>query len=189
MNNKGLVLFLMGGVMGCAAMYLYMTRKHEEGLLDLEDIRMGTSEDVESERRPYESPECKDEETSIPVPEKILVMRDQTYKKIVTKYNKGSDVIMSKHVVNKPHVIDIEEFSEGMPEYDKCTIWWYQGDGILADENEEIIENLEPVIGSVNLVAGNTEGDNNVIYVRNDSLEIDYEVICTNDNYSDRYRS
>lgn len=186
MNNKGLVLFLMGGVMGGLVTYLYMTKKQEEELFEDGEETVG---EEEYERRRYKASKNEDEGMLAPVPEKVLVMRDQTYKKIVTKYNKGSDVIMSKHVVNKPHVIDIEEFSEGMPEYDKCTIWWYQGDGILADENEEIIENTEPVIGAVNLVASNREGDTNVMYVRNDSLEIDYEVICTMDKYSDRYRS
>lgn len=86
----------------------------------------------------------------------------------------------------EPYVISIEQFSEENDHYDKSTIYFYEDDETLADENEEIIQDILSVIGGSALSSfGCGSGDREIVYVRNDKMEIDYEVIRLSKSYSE----
>ena len=88
--------------------------------------------------------------------------------------------------VDAPHIISVEEFSEENPHFDKLTIYYYSEDDTLVDENEEIITDVNVVVGGDALsYFGAWNGDPNAIYVRNEKISVDYEVINLNKSYSD----
>jgi hypothetical protein len=92
----------------------------------------------------------------------------------------------SKESIMKPHVITLEEFAEEMDNYDKLTIYYYEDDDTLADEDEQIIEDIANIIGDEALSRfGDGSDDPEVVYVRNDKLEIDYEVIRLSKSYAE----
>jgi hypothetical protein len=85
-----------------------------------------------------------------------------------------------------PYVITTEEFSEGNDHYDKLTIYYYADDDTLVDDNEEIITDVIGTVGDQGLYSfGNGSDDPDVVYIRNEKRETDYEVICLNKSYSE----
>lgn len=78
------------------------------------------------------------------------------------------------------YVITPEEFADS--EYKSETLMYY-ADKVLADEDGNIIKNINEVIGPEAL---STFGryDDNVVYVRNETHKIDYEIIWDSRRYS-----
>jgi hypothetical protein len=81
-----------------------------------------------------------------------------------------------------PYVISPLRFGE-MEEYEAVTVKYYQEDRILTDDNDELIEKPEIVIPPEGL--DDYLKDNDVIYVRNDILKIDYEIIVVLGSYDE----
>lgn len=79
---------------------------------------------------------------------------------------------------DKPYVISVEEFGENPQEYDQQTVTYYEGDDTLADSRNQPIEEIDSTVGDDNLERfGHGSNDVNVVYVRNERLELDFEVI------------
>lgn len=82
----------------------------------------------------------------------------------------------------KPYVISPEEFGE-FDEYEKISLTYY-ADHVLADENDEKVEDVEGTVGSESLTRfGEYEDDS--VFVRNDRLKCDYEILLDHRTYSD----
>lgn len=85
-------------------------------------------------------------------------------------------------VVDKPYVIAPEEFGE-IDEYDTISLTYY-ADQILADDNDELVDDIEDIVGFDSLNSfGEYEDDS--VFVRNDRLKCDYEILLDQRNYSD----
>lgn len=85
---------------------------------------------------------------------------------------------------DKPYTITPELFVQDKREYDKITLEYYD-DGFLVEEiSNDVVSDIASVIGydSLNKFG---EYEEDVVYVRNDVLETDYEVIRQHCNYSD----
>lgn len=84
--------------------------------------------------------------------------------------------------VDLPYIIPPEAFGE-LDEYDQISLTYY-ADGVLADENDEVIDNGEEIVGKEALNRlGKYEDDS--VFVRNDRLKTDYEVLSDQRDYSD----
>ena len=83
---------------------------------------------------------------------------------------------------DRPYVISPDEFGE-FEDYEQISLTYY-ADGILADEMDNEIEDVDNIVGLDSLdTFGKYEDDS--VYVRNDSLKCDYEILADNSNYSD----
>ena len=84
--------------------------------------------------------------------------------------------------VEKPYVISPEEFGE-FEEYEKISLTYY-ADQVLTDENNEEVDDVEEIVGEESLTHfGEYEDDS--VFVRNDRLKCDYEILLDQRNYSD----
>lgn len=83
----------------------------------------------------------------------------------------------------EPKVISIEEYQDGNPHFDKCTLVYYELDNTLADEAEDIIPDVNSVIGDGLLSFGELSEDADTVYIRNEALGIDYEVLRMEKSY------
>lgn len=97
------------------------------------------------------------------------------------------DPIADEHpregIEERPYTISQEEFIGGNRFFDKTTLNYYD-DGILEDEiTEEIIEDIDSVVGYDSLDKfGEYEDD--VVFVRNERLSTDYEVVRQYRNFA-----
>lgn len=88
---------------------------------------------------------------------------------------------------DKPYVISPDEFGE-FDDYTQITLFYYT-DHVLAESNDD--EMVEDVEGSVGFESLNHFGeyDDDSVYVRNDRLKIDYEILRSERAYSDVIKS
>ncbi len=79
-----------------------------------------------------------------------------------------------------------EPFSDELEEFDKVQLKYYSEDNVLLDENDDEIAPglVKTVIGEEALLNFGLDSENpNTVYVRNHSLNVDYEVLKFEDRY------
>jgi len=87
---------------------------------------------------------------------------------------------------DNPYVVHYDERLE--MEYEDVTLTYYEGDDVLCNERDEVIaiEERDELIGEGNLDRfGHGSNDVSVVYIRNDKLEILYEVVKSPNHYAE----
>lgn len=83
---------------------------------------------------------------------------------------------------SKPYVISPDEFGD-FDEYERISLTYY-ADQVLADDNDERIIDVDKVVGAESLTHfGEYEDDS--VFVRNDMLRCDYEILMDTRTYSE----
>lgn len=85
-----------------------------------------------------------------------------------------------------PYIITVDEFMNNEEfSFDQITITYFEGDDTLVDEREEIIPDVLRTIGGDTLMRfGEKSNDPNIVYVRNERLRTDFEVVKDQGKYS-----
>jgi hypothetical protein len=83
-----------------------------------------------------------------------------------------------------PYVIHKDEFFEAANEYTQMTLTYYAGDRILVNDEDETPVYIHEKITGPLLFGHGTNGDPNVVYVRNDQLKAEYEILKDPGMYS-----
>ena len=120
----------------------------------------------------------------------LKLSTENPYKEEVNKVTEGEKALAEekagKIIKNKPYQIDEEQFIKEAQSYDKVTLEYFCGnDTLIVSDNEEIAEvaynvGREELIGEVWRLGQDyiPEGkEDGVVYVRNDNMSIDFEVI------------
>lgn len=81
-----------------------------------------------------------------------------------------------------PYVLHKDEFFEDEKEYSQYTLTYYAGDNIMVDEDDKVVSNHERVTGELKF--GHGSGDEKTVYIRNDRLKAEYEVIRDPGHYA-----
>lgn len=84
---------------------------------------------------------------------------------------------------SKPYVITPEEFGENS-DYECYSLTYYDADEILADEDDELIEDVDNTVGLDSLERFGEHEDDSV-FVRNDAMKRDYEILLDRRSYSE----
>ena len=183
MNSK--IAFIIGSVVGVgigvAGTYSYFKDMYEK--LAEEDF---------NSRRVFD--EDKKDESEEPVAEKTADSRTVDkpsiveYAAILQKegYVNYNDMHYKKQnqeiVADKPYVIQPSDFGE-FDDYEKISLT-YTADGVLLDDMNEIVDDIEENIGEDSLEHfGEYEDDS--VYVRNDAKKCDYEILLEQRNYQE----
>lgn len=177
--GKNIVWFLAGAVIGGITTKLVCEKAFE---MKLEQMDLEMYEHAELKRRErgrggdqnaYEDASVDDQYQK--VSHDVLTRR---YNKMAQKYSTSDERMGSAGDGPgvDPYVIDNQQFSDEMNDYEKLTIYYYAGDNVLANDDEEIISNMYHVLGYE--FESNFDDITNVVYIRNETMETDYEVIC-----------
>ena len=87
---------------------------------------------------------------------------------------------------DKPYVITLEEYMAGEKNYTQTALTYFDGDDVLADERDSIIEDIEATVGRENMLRfGHASNDRNLVYIRNDRIELDFEVVHSDGKYAE----
>lgn len=153
-------------------------------------------EDVESVKRAFSMPQQSEpvegstEDAGIgePTPEEIEayaeIISAQGYSTVpsVSANSVGKEV----KGVRKPYVISPAEF-DTEDDYDVYSLTYY-ADGVLTDEDNNPIENVDDMVGKDSLTHfGEYEDDS--VHVRNEAMQCDFEILRDLSNYSDVFRN
>ena len=84
-----------------------------------------------------------------------------------------------------PYVLSQDEFMKNESDWVQVTLTYYEGDQVLADDQDKRVEDPDDVIGLYNLARfGHWSNDDNVVYIHNDVRETEFEVILNHGKYS-----
>lgn len=175
-NSTGIFIFVMGAAVGSLATWQYTKRMYERI----------AQEEINSVKKIFSKKEADTEivgsqpanvEKVVEKPD-ILEYAARLQKEGYSGSMKGKE----EHMESEPYVIYPEEFGE-LDNYETISLTYY-ADQILTDENDELIENVEDIIGYESLTHfGDFEDDS--VFVRNDRLKCDYEILMDQRLYSD----
>jgi hypothetical protein len=84
-----------------------------------------------------------------------------------------------------PYVISYEEYMTGEELFRQVTLTYYAEDGILTDDRDDVIVDVDETVGDDNLLLfGHRSNDKNVVYIRNHVLEMDIELVRSFGSYA-----
>jgi hypothetical protein len=75
-----------------------------------------------------------------------------------------------------PYFITANEFLSEEQEYEKIGLYYYDRDETLTDDLDEVIEDYE-TIGDDSLSVFNDDPNISAVYIRNEAMEADYEIV------------
>lgn len=139
------------------------------------------------------SESASEETTRIPPP--VPVAPAPEVKNLFRDPPKGAAVMDSwdwraekaKRSPDVPYIIHYDERHE-FEDYDEMTLTYFEKDNVLANERDEVIgegEERDSLVGEANLDQfGHGSNDPNVVYIRNDRLEMVIEVCLSHQAYA-----
>jgi hypothetical protein len=84
-----------------------------------------------------------------------------------------------------PYIISKEEYFRNEEDMTQSVLTYFQGDGVLCDERDDLINEIDETVGVDNLLKfGVDSGDPNVVYVRNHVLDIEFEINLSHGSYA-----
>lgn len=85
---------------------------------------------------------------------------------------------------DKPYIITHDEFFENELDYEQSSLTYYEEDDTLINERDEPQREIDKLIGEDHLVRfGHGSKDKNIVYVRNDRLQLDFEITKSSGSY------
>lgn len=88
-----------------------------------------------------------------------------------------------------PYIIHLDEFKQNEPEHDQVTYTYYEVDDVLANTRSMQIEDMDETVGLGNLARwGHGSHDENIVYVRNEKLGLDFEILRDRGSYAETLR-
>ena len=194
----GLAIGAVGGIVAGAAymkrqMEAYIDEQVDEEVKRFVDDYFARKEadeeeeedDIFEEEDPYENPlnTYNSLQQNYHKPEPSKIFRDPLAEH-PEEPDEESDILEENPVKPKkedddmkdPKLISEDKF-DSEPEYEKETLYYYQGDDVLTDEDEHEVDNQLELVGDALDKFGFRDNDEQVIHVRNFEKKVDYEVI------------
>jgi len=176
---------ILGSLIGAGVTYILM-QKHCDEVINEEVRQMKEYYAAKSKKNDEpvsrkDSPQAKEE---IPLDDNVVVMNKITnkpdrepvdYSKSEGKEGRNTLLITSERFVNEE------------PDYEKITLSFYEEDGVLADSFGDVVD-VERSIGFKAVSYFNLLHQD-VIYIRNTDLKIDYEIVLEHSSYRDEYET
>lgn len=174
------IMFAVGAVIGSAVTWHFA--KGYFAKIAQEEIDSVKEVFSKNEQQPTEEHEEPREGLS----EEEVARATPAYHALAKRYETPAFTTEEKEVsdVDRPYVIRPDEYGQF---YDYATFeLTYYDDGVLADDTDEIIEDIDDVIGYDSLKHfGEFEEDPDIVHVRNDRLKSDYEIAMSSSKFSD----
>ena len=181
---KGLCIFATGAIVGAAVAAKAVREKYQQ-----------EAEEEIAEMREYYR-ELKKEATKVDTTEDDTKEESKEEFKPIEELAEAEGIIKDKGYVNytnyndtdynennkeeqvdedEIYIIDPEEFGGENGEYDTATLTYFK-DGVLADEVDEIVT-YNVIGGEENLQPFKDYPDCTAVYVRDDNIMVDYEIL------------
>jgi len=195
---KETIIFSVGAAIGAASTYFILKdqfdkQRNEEQARDKEYYKELYSN---KEETPSEKVKEKPEDVEVKIENAVMAEIDVKsgeeldYNDIINKLNynqfstKTPDMYGDPRPAKKPYQISMDDYNEDVSQIKKI-ISYFEDDGVCMDnDTKEVLDNVAKDIGIDNLELINTEG-NDEVYIRNEQLGIDYNVVSEPGSYED----
>ena len=179
MNRKlsNVLLFTAGVAVGSLVTWRYFKSKYEVVEDEIEEKTEETEGETETEDEDPEVSESKMSYKKPPLKEYVKMVEDNGYVP-KTHIEEVEEEITNGEWDNKdvyePFIIRPEEYGE-LHAYETLSLNYY-ADGVLTDELDNPIEDVESLVPA-DFADHFGEYEDDVVHVRNDNLECDYEIL------------
>ena len=194
MNNRAVIFsFILGAAAGVAASWIFIKRQQEQKY----QAALESMERVYAKRAARDIPEeeVEEEQEETFEPDREMSVREYAEKLAENGYTDYADLarVESKTEENKeevtnvkkPYVISPYDYGEA-DDYETESLIYY-ADGVLTDDDNNPIEDVEGTVGKDALNHfGEYEDDS--VFVRNERLKIDYEILLDSSKFADLKR-
>lgn len=176
--------FLVGSLSGAGLAYLYMKDAYDKVV----------REEIDSVREFYRTKEAKANSMEIkpdadPKAESYSQNDYSQYNQLLGKYTNSSDENLQDQVSKtnqnsgeRPYVISPDDFGE-FEDYSRISLVYY-ADQILADDDDELVDDIDNTVG-IDSLSHFGEYEDDSVFVRNDALKCDYEILLDTRKYSE----
>lgn len=177
MNIKlsNILSFATGAVIGSVVTWKVVSDRYEQIIEAMQDRFEGIEGNWVDEN-------CDDEITTVPEQNAIDDMRN-IYKNIARE--EGYIQKEEEEYMPEPYVISPDDFAE-LDGYSTETLYYFD-DNVMTDDEENILDELEDIIGDIDPVKHFGEYEQDSIFVRNDAKQCDYEILRDTRKYYDIY--
>lgn len=170
--------FAVGAGIGSVTAWYYAKKKYER----IAQEEIDSVKAVFTKKNRFQEEQLDDENSNAQVAANQAKEKPniEEYAALIRRYGgnmKGEETVETKH----PYVIPPEEFGE-YDDYEKISLTYYS-DLILADDNDEIVDNVEDIVGDALDHFGEYEDDS--VFVRCDERRCDYEILLDQRTFSE----
>jgi len=199
MNKTNFAMFMAGLTVGAATAWLCLRKRYEQ--IAQEEIdsvkatyaeRKVSTNNNSSDKTPMNHKEISNDESNKIKADRAKLKPDlvdyaaKLAEKGYTNYSMPNEKNVKEEetvtMTDKPYVISPDDFGD-MDDYAQISLTYYSDD-ILADEDDEIIEDVEETVG-IDFAEHFGDYEDDSVFVRNDRLKCDYEILRDNRPYSD----
>ena len=186
MSKTHFAVFMAGATVGAAAAWLYCKRHYEQiAQEEIDSVKAAFAECKASNPDKQSKENQKKADMAKLKPDLVnyaAKLQEQGYTNYAAKNDKIEEKEDDDSVVEKPYIISPEEYGE-FDEYTKLSLTYYS-DGTLADDDDEIVDDIYETVGS-DFADHFGEYEDDSVFVRNDRLKCDYEILRDNRSYAD----
>lgn len=176
MNNSlnNFVMLAIGAVIGSAVTWKITKTKYER----IAQEEIDSVKKVFSVKKDNNKTEEKEEEN--------IIVDNETKNEYAAKIKECgySSEEEDEEYMEKPYVISPDEYDE--LGYKTVSLEYFEDDGVLLDERGKIIKNAKELIG-IDPSDHFGEYEEDSVFVRNDRLKTDYEILKCKGCYSEEY--
>lgn len=97
----------------------------------------------------------------------------------------GAHIITRSDTKKAPYVISIDDFHNTKNYFDKINLTYYSGDGVLVDDKEELVDDIQNLVGDNLDKFGAQSEDPDVVFVRNEKMTSDFEITREKGSYAE----
>ena len=179
MNRKlsNVLLFTAGVAIGSLVTWRYFKTKYEVVEDEIEEKTEETEGETETEDEDPEVSESKMSYKKPPLKEYVKMVEDNGYVPKTHMEEVEEEIANGEwgdKDVYEPFIIRPDEYGE-LHAYETLSLNYY-ADGVLTDELDNPIEDVESLVPA-DFADHFGEYDDNAVFVRNDNLECDYEIL------------
>ena len=179
MNRKlsNVLLFTAGVAVGSLVTWRYFKSKYEVVEDEIEEKTEETEGETETEDEDPEVSESKMSYKKPPLKEYVKMVEDNGYVPKTHMEEVEEEIANGEwddKDVYEPFIIRPEEYGE-LHAYETLSLNYY-ADGVLTDELDNPIEDVESLVPA-DFADHFGEYEDDVVHVRNDNLECDYEIL------------
>lgn len=188
MSKINFAMFLAGATVGAAGAWFYCKRYYEQiAQEEIDSVKAAFAErkpDILKNKEPNKDSTDNKQKADmaklkpdlVDYAAKLQAEGYTNYSAHSEKNNKNEE----EEIVEKPHVISPDEY--GDCDYTLISLTYYS-DGVLADDDDEIVEDIDKTVGADFAEHfGDYEMDS--VHIRNDHRRCDYEICKDNCTYA-----
>lgn len=191
MNKLNFAMFVIGAAIGSVTAWLYL-KKHYEKITqeEIDSVKAAFADrkpvlNLTKEKGEQDDNHNKADFTKLK-PDLIKYaakLQEEGYTNYTEHSNKNINEEKDKPMTDRPYVISPDEFGEYDDNYELISLTYYS-DGILTDEDDEIVDNIGDTVGE-DFADHFNEYEEDAIYIRNNRLKRDYEILKDNRSFKE----